>query len=307
MPTTAQRLSALEATASALAIRVAAVEDRLETLEGTSPPGPAPVPPPAPAPDPSPAPVPPGEPVAIHGRHISPDNTGPAAGGYTLADVIQTVRASNAPGGAYTGKRFTRGIIIDSPVTLIGCEVDGTIDTQGNLVRLEWCTIRPTTPGDWAVGPTNFSAYRTQLLGCSDGARMNGGAKGSTLIECYVRCAAQSGSDHNDGVQNYDGSGAVVVLRCNVSVAGLPGANAALFSADGAKGSTSWVDNWTAGGGYVIRAYEDTSYVIRGNEVLDRSWGFGPVAVFNPNGREFVAEDNWVVSDAGMRLRPIAF
>lgn len=291
MATTTQRLTALETSVSALRARLTAAEARLAALEA---------PPAAPTPAPAPAPA-----AALHGRDITLDNTGPAAAGYALTDVTTPALASQAPGGVWTGKRFTRGITIDAPVTLVGCEIVGTIDTHGHITRLEWCSIAPATPGDWALGPENFSAYRTRLAGCSDGARANGGTKGSSLVECHIRCASQSAQDHNDGIQNYGGSGAVVVLRCNISVAGLPGANAALFSADGATGSTSWVDNLIAGGGYALRAYEDTSYVIRGNEIVDGSWGFGPVAMFNPNGREFTAEDNWIVDSAGRRTRPV--
>jgi len=298
--TTVERVTALEKAVKALTARVAALE------KPPAPTAPAPVPEPPTVPVTPPPVTPPPVTDVVHGRQVSLANTGPGAGGYALVDVTAQARASQAPGGVFTGKRFRQGIVIDAPVKLVGCQVDGVILNYpgGYFVDLEWCHVEPPSPGDHAIGFDNYRAYRSRLLGCSDGARMNGGAQGSTLIECYVRCETQ-GSDHNDGTQNYAGSGAVVVRRCNISVAGLPGANAALFSADGAKGSTEWADNWCAGGGYVIRAYEDTSYVITGNEVLDGSWGFGPSAVYNPSNRPFVQGDNWIVSAAGARVRAL--
>lgn len=294
MATTTQRLTALETTVSALRARLTAAEARLAALEAPQP---------APAPEPPPVPV-----VALHGRAITLASTGPAAGGHALTDVTTKALASQAPGGVFTGKRFRAGIVIDAPVRLVGCQVDGVIlNYPGeHFVQLEWCHVEPGSPGDHAIGYGNFRAYRTRLLGCSDGARMNGGAGGSTLVECYVRCAAQGVVDHNDGTQNHAGSGSVTVERCNISVEGLPGANAALFSADNAKGHTIWRDNLLAGGGYVIRAYEDTGYEITGNDIVDSSWVFGPVATFNPNDRPFAASDNWIVDRAGQRIRPLS-
>lgn len=296
MATNTQRITALEASVKALTTRVAALEVA----------APTPTPPPVPEPPTPPVTLPPAG--SVHGRDVTLAGTGPAAGGYALADVTSQARASQAPGGVFTGKRFRAGLVIDAPVKLIGCQVDGVLLNYpgGHYVELEWCHVEPAPPGDHAIGYDNFRAYRTRLLGCSDGARMNGGAKGSTLVECYVRCKSQSGSDHNDGTQNYAGSGTVTVERCNISVAGLSGANAALFSADNAKGHTVWRDNFLAGGGYVIRAYEDTSYEVTGNEVVDGSWTFGPAHVVNPNKRAFVQRDNWIVSAAGVRVRALS-
>jgi hypothetical protein len=184
-------------------------------------------------------------------------------------------------GGTLTKRWFKGGLIQDRDnVTMRACKFDGGVSGFYSGVHhpfsMEWCTI--DTPGaaqDDGVHYQDYSAYRCRIGGCSDGCKTNGGV---TLTECYIRVKGQDSADHNDGTQNV-GGGSNSIIRCNIDARptnGVGAPNAALFSADSSSGTQTWTDNWVAGGGYVLRCYENAFYVVTGTDVLDGSWVFGP-------------------------------
>lgn len=228
-----------------------------------------------------------------HGRQITTSNTGHDAYfdsglGRTVVDGDLTVHNSLvslsdfvANNGSLTKRWFKGGLIIDrTGVTMTACKFDGGVSGFYSGVHrtftLNWCTI--DTPGaaqDDGIHYQDYTAYRCRIGGSSDGAKTNGGC---TLTECYIRCEGQDSADHNDGIQNV-GGGSNTVTRCNIDCRptnGVGAPNAALFSADSSSGTQTWTDNWVAGGGYVIRCYENALYIVTGNDVLNSSWVFGP-------------------------------
>jgi hypothetical protein len=229
-----------------------------------------------------------------HGSEITASNTGHLAyfdtglGRLTLNSDM-TVHASQVSlsdfvsnGGSMTRHYFQGGLIFDrNNVTLTACRTKGgwaCSDDGATGSILNWCTTDTDgqSAGDDGIWYDSYTAYRCSIRGCSDGAKINGNV---TMTECYIRCRAQDSADHNDGCQNYAGSGPVTIQRCNVDArpeGGSGGPNAALFAADGANGLMTWNDNLLAGGGYVMRLYENCTYICQGNWVIDNSWDYSP-------------------------------
>jgi len=229
-----------------------------------------------------------------HGREITASNTGHTAYfdsglGRTVVDGDLTVHTGLvslsdfvANGGTITKRWFKGGLIIDrTNVTIRASKFDGGVSGYYSGVHrpfaLEWVTIdTPGAAGDNGIQFQDYTAYRCRVGGNSDGAKTNGNV---TLTECYLRVEGQDSADHNDGTQNVGGDGPVNVVRCNIDIRptnGIGAPNAALFSADNANGLQTWTDNWVAGGGYVMRLYENGTYDVQGNEILNGSWVFGP-------------------------------
>lgn len=238
-----------------------------------------------------------GDGPVTHGSQITAANTGytayfdPGLGrNLQLSDltVISGTRWVSdfiATGGTMTKCRFTGTLIIDiDAVTLRGCLFDNPVGgylngTHASGWTLDYCTIDPQTVGDQAIYYQGYTANRCYLVGCSDGAKTNGD---NTIIrESYIRVRSQDSGDHNDGIQNVGGNGNVTIERCNIDARPTNGGgapNAALFSADNATGFTQWHDNLVAGGGYVIRTYENCTFSVEGNWVIDGTYAFGPAA-----------------------------
>lgn len=232
-----------------------------------------------------------------HGFQVTPANTGytayydPTLGrnlqlsDLTVHSTVMSMSDLTTAGGTISKRYFQAGLIPDlNNVTVTGCLIDGSIDNashESNVYTLNWCTIDKTgTATDYALGSWTYTAYRCQIGGGSDGLRANGAVYAT---ECYIRTKAQSVADHNDGMQNYKGGSGNTIVRCNIdcrpvnaaTIAGGP--NAALMSADGATGNEVWTDNFLAGGGYTMRMYENCTYNIQGNWILDGSWTYGAV------------------------------
>lgn len=231
-----------------------------------------------------------------HGRQITASNTGHTAYfdtglGRIVTDSDLTVHNSLVSmsdfvgnGGTIAKRWFKGGLIHDRDnVTLLASRWTGSVSGYYAGVHhpfnLQWCSI-DTDAGaaqDDGIHYQDYTAYRCRIGGSSDGCKTNGGV---TLTECFIRVKGQDSADHNDGTQNV-GGGSNTVQRCNIDCRptnGTGAPNAALFSADSSSGTQTWTDNWVAGGGYVIRCYENALYVVTGNDVLNNSWVFGPAA-----------------------------
>jgi hypothetical protein len=228
-----------------------------------------------------------------HGFQVLATNTGyasyldPALGRLlTSGDLIahagvMSVSDLVGNGGTITKHAFRGGLIVDRDnITFNQCEFTTNL-TAGyagteHAISVNWCTWLPSGVGDYAIGYNAFTAYRCNIGGSSDGLKAGGPA---TATECFIRVKGQDALDHNDGVQNSGGAGLVTIERCNIDCRptnGIGGPNAALFTADAASGLQVWTDNYVAGGGYVMRLYENATYNVQGNWVLDGSWTFGP-------------------------------
>lgn len=270
-------------------------------------------------PDPSTTPTPPTttptSPTTVtHGNQITTDNTGFAAWvgpqGQTcnttdkLKVYTNTVSASSL-GSSVSCVWLKGGISIDAPITITASKIDDVVNTQGHPVTLNYCTIQPNSPGDWSLGPSNFTATRSQILGSSDGVRYGGNTK-DTLIENYIRVKAQSSADHNDGIQMYGASNGGTILRNNIDdrpVGGGGGPNGAIFIADGATGTYEIRDNYLLGGGYSLRLHESGYYRVTGNIIEKGTYMYGPVNTTNAIQGAFLEWSNNKLSD-GTVLNP---
>jgi hypothetical protein len=233
--------------------------------------------------------------LSTHGRDITASNTGHTSYfdsglGRTVVDGDLTVH--NGPvslsdfvanNGTITKRWFKGGLQMDrTGVTLIACRWTGSVSGYyggaHNPFTLNYCTI-DTDAGaaqDDGIHYQDYSATRCRIGGSSDGCKTNGGV---TLTECFIRTKGQDSADHNDGTQSVGSYTGNNIIRCNVDCRptnGTGAPNAALFVADSSSGLQTWQDNWVAGGGYVLRCYENSTYVVTGNDVLDASWVFGP-------------------------------
>lgn len=184
---------------------------------------------------------------------------------------------------------FKGGLIIDiDNVTFVACRFDHGVSGYWSGIHhpftVNYCTVEgtPNPIGYGSLYYQDYTAYRCYIACEMDGLKANGGV---TATECYIRCLTASADDHNDGVQSTGSYAGNLIQRCNIdarplngSGGGAGGPNAALFTADHSNGLHRWYDNYLAGGGYVIRCYEDATYDVQGNWVLDQSWIYGPAA-----------------------------
>ena len=237
-----------------------------------------------------------------HGFNILPTNTGhdnyydPQLGRkITDSDLVVhtglvSVSDVAVAGGVVAGHWFQGGLIFDtSDVTFNYCRFDGGVNGYYAGIHypfiLNWCTIdTPGAAGSEGIRFQGYTAYRCRVGGNSDGARADGNV---SLIECYLRTESQDAADHNDAVQNVGGNGPVNIVRCNGDCRPTNGGgnpNGAIQAADGCIGLQTWTDNYLAGGGYVVRLYENATYDVQGNWILNNSWTFGPAsrAVIGP-------------------------
>lgn len=248
--------------------------------------------------------------TVTHGSQITTTNTGhlayfdPGLGRLVQeSDLIvhtATVSASDftTTGGLIEKRHFQSGIIMDiTNVTFRACKVNGMWSglyydpnlnqNVHNPFHLEWCTAYTPGPADNnGMQYQDYTAYRCNISGSSDGGKINGNV---TITECYIRCKGQSSQDHNDGLQNVGGVGDVIVQRCNIDCRptnDIGAVNAALYSADNAEGLMTWTDNLLAGGGYTILCYENATFDVQGNWVIDGTW------VYAPAGRGVIPQSN---------------
>jgi|GEM_PF-3128644 len=228
-----------------------------------------------------------GNQAVTNGQQITLANTGYLAytgpQGQTCTDATMTVYtgAVNAStlGSSATCLWLKGGINIDAPITLNACKFTApVVNTSNYHITLNYCTVNPSTPGDWSLGYRNFSATRSQLIGSSDGVRF-GGSTNDVLIENYIRTKSQSSEDHNDGVQMYGATGGGTLLRNNIDCRpadGGNGANGAIFIADAATGTYEIRDNYLVGGAYTLRLQDSGYYRVTGNIIEKNSYAYGP-------------------------------
>lgn len=238
----------------------------------------------------------PGSPIT-HGDQINPSNVGYTAyfdaglgrnlvlGDLTVVSGTHWVSDFISSGGTLSKKHFTGSMIIDiDNVTFTGClfDTETTNYLNGSLANnwaLNYCTIDGVVVGDQGISYQSYTATRCLIQGFSDGVKANGGS--TTLTECYIRTKAQSAADHNDGIQNVGGNGAVNVIRCNIDCLpvnggqyGLQG-NSALFFADGEIGLHTVYDNLLYGGVYTLAMYDAGTFDVQGNKFVRGSYIFG--------------------------------
>jgi len=243
-----------------------------------------------------------------NGKQITPTNTGylawtgPSGEKCTDSNIrVYTAEVmASSIGSSATCVYFKGGIIINAPITLNACKVDGVINTTYSYHKttINYCTIVSPSPQDWALGPGNFTAIRSQLTGNSDGVRY-AGSTNDTLIENYIRTKTQNINDHNDGVQMYGSTGGGTLLRNMIDsrpVAGGNG-NAALFIADNSTGTYEIRDNYMVGGTQSIRLHENGYYKLTGNIVEKGSYSYAPVNTANSRAGAFLEWANNTLSD----------
>jgi len=203
-----------------------------------------------------------------HGSQITTANTGYGAWFDTTRGRSLTLSDLTVQGGVHFISDFFAGGTSGSPTLVYGYHFTGNIQVDVNWitfrgclfdnpptelvggvyhfgVTLDYCTVDPATVGPYAMGDQSFSVNRCFVRGNSDGLRVNGGDTVQNITESYIRLRMADGADHNDGLQNFGGSGTVNIRRCNIScdpeggiIAGAGGPDACFLSADMTSGST---------------------------------------------------------------------
>jgi hypothetical protein len=246
----------------------------------------------------------------VHGRDITQATTGWAAWtgptGQRCTEATMTVYTTRATasalGATATCIWLQAGITVDAPITLTAARIDTTVRSDGPALNIAWSVIDGHGAGTDSVGGHNVNVHRSQIVGSSDGVRL----EAMTLTEDWIRVLSTDPADHNDGIQAYMASEGGSILRCNIDgrpVAAPVGVygNAAIFLADSSAGEVEIRDNYLAGGGYTLRLHEAMTYRVTGNVIAD--WGYGPVSTSNAAPGAFV---EWVgnVTAAGEVVNP---
>ena len=246
-----------------------------------------------------------------HGSQINTSNTGYLAyvgpAGQTCTDATLVVYNTKPNASSLGANPFClwlkQGLNVDVPITITASRIDQEVYTNGKRVVLNWVTVNTATPQDYAIGPDNFSVYRTQLTGSSDGIRF----EQADVVESYVRTKLQSPTDHNDGIQGYLASSGGSILRSNIDCRPVNGTNAtttgAIFMADDSQGTVEIRDNYLLGGGYTLRLHESMFYRVTGNIIEKNSYEYGPISTTNARSGAFLEWSNNKLSD-GTVLTP---
>lgn len=259
-----------------------------------------------------------------HGFQITPTNTGHDAYydpslGRLVTDADLTVHTAvvymsdiAVAGQTITRHDFQGGLVIDvDNLTFVACRSDrfsGYWSGTTHPFTANWCTVASAaSDGGDGMNYNNYTAYRCRIGGSTDGAKINGNV---TMTECYVRTMSQDSADHNDGLQNYAGSGNVTIVRCNIDcrpVNGGGGANCAIFSADGMTGTVTITDNYLMGGSYLLGLHENGYYIVNGNWGLAGSYAYGPVDATLATSVTWANQrPNYLVDSSGNKLSTIA-
>jgi hypothetical protein len=135
---------------------------------------------------------------------------------------------------------------------------------------------------DGVIVPGDYTARRIKVQNRIEGLRA-GGCGPVNVEDSYIHI--DDGGDcklHADGIQGYGGRG-LVVRNVAIDAREMTCGTAPLFYPRN-QGNTGPVDInrlWLAGGGYSLRLGVGPAS-LRGVQILDRSWGYGPVDVHCP-------------------------
>ena len=180
-----------------------------------------------------------------------------------------------------------------------GYDVSGKVYVQANNVKISRSRIRngiqirdwegysglqvsdselgPTTGsgGDDGIAFSSYSCLRCNIHNFSDGGKINGNV---LIQDSYLHDLWQLSGDHNDGLQNYAGSGDLT-LRHN-TIDGHPTntsdfGNAAIFSADYPTGTITVDNNLLSGGQFTLQALDNATYVVTNNHFVRNSYIYG--------------------------------
>lgn len=264
-----------------------------------------------------------------HGFQVTDTNTGVTAyfdsglgRNLTLSDLTVHTGAVSASdfvsnGGTISKRDFRGGFRMDrSNVTFVACRFVGGVSCfwsgVHNPATFNWCSmVEPSssTASDEAINYQDYTAYRCNLSGGSDGAKINGGV---TMTECFVRTKSQSAADHNDGLQSVGSYTGNTILRCNIDVRpvnGGGGVNRAIFIADASSGTQVIRDNYLQGGnGSALSCFENSTYRVTGNWFLSGSVTSGTYAdrAVIPQSNILEWSGNVVVNSSGTTLSTVA-
>jgi Domain of unknown function (DUF4082) len=209
-----------------------------------------------------------------------PSNTGVPAGTSLRAvsgDVTLTTDGQVLDAADVSGKVYVQA----NNVTIKRSRIQ-----QGIQIR-DWDGYRGLVVSDTELGPQTgsggddgiaFSSYtcqRCNIHNFSDGGKVNGSV---VIQDSWIHDLWQDPGDHNDGLQNYAGSGDVT-LRHN-TIDGHPGnvsdyGNAAVFSADFPSGTVTIDGNLLSGGQFTLQVLDNATYVVTGNHFVRGSYVYG--------------------------------
>ena len=187
---------------------------------------------------------------------------------------------------------YAKGVVIRNSV-LHGGGRWGAFVRDGGSATFERDTVQPASGcnGDAGLTGSNFTATAVRLINWGDGYFLSG--PNVLIRDSYAKmCAPKDSGEHSDGVQGYHAGPNVTIQhnqwdqRC-VDQTGNPADNACsvtapIFWGDDSGNGLTYDNNLVRGGGYSIRIHAGTGHHVT-NNVVDRSWQFGPVSSNCPN------------------------
>lgn len=196
-PSAAHHLSSL----TALAARVADLEQRVEALEGGTEPAPAPSPTqePSPSPTPEPSPVPTPAPAPTTGGFPDAASTGVPAG-TTLTTYGGPLTITTA-GTTVDAKRITGTLIIRAAdVTVTRSHVTGNVRVDSGSLTISDSDIDAGDRAGTGLEPRNYTAVRVHIRG---GNRSAYCADNCTIRDSYVhgQMSDETGTYHESGIR----------------------------------------------------------------------------------------------------------
>ncbi len=214
--------------------------------------------------------------------------------GWTPAQTIRRDDFVVQPGALVQDLRIYGSLLVNAPnVVVRRVEViDGVInnidgDICHNGLQVENTTIRHTTsdPNEFpALNGGGYTARSVLIDNVSDGFRVGGRAEGCTPVvieDSYSRVVfPQPCTDwHGDGLQGYEGPAVTIRNSVLELVESSSCTGTAPFFYPGGQGNTSVnVDRLIViGGGFPFRL--GTPGTVRGLQIVDNSWLYGPIDV----------------------------
>lgn len=279
------------------------------TVTATSSPTASPTPTATPTPTPT---IPPPSRACPLPAYPTPACTG-VPQGWTPDRVVSGSYTTRVNGEVIDGWRVTGSIsVVHQNVTVRNSEVYGRIYNQRsgtayNGLLIEDVTIGPPSGNsgqtNGAIGVCGYTARRVHIRNAPEGWRVGGMSEsgyrcGPVVIEDSYARLFNTGCQHTDGVQEYDGMPGTIVRHNTIDMRGVTCSTAPIYlgDSDGDYGGTV-VDNLIAGGSYVLRLHAAGSNVtyplVAGNLVVDGTWDWGPALV--SCSRVGTWRDNYVV------------
>jgi hypothetical protein len=263
----------------------------------------------------------------VRGRTAFPNpSTAGVPAGWTPKHTTHGELTITRPGTVLDGELITGAVHVRARnVTIRNSWVHGPIDNQafanGAGIDYGGLLVEDTDVGppsgtsgsqNGAVGVSGYTARRVHIHNVVEGfrvARFNNPAipprDETVVIEDSLVQIERGECSHNDGIQGF-GEPRRAIIRDNTidtRHSGPECTTGAIFVGNGNQTLVTAEDNLLLGGGFTLRLGPSGTYDhARGNRIVDRTWGFGPVLVADCGDVRDWADNRVVTADGRYRV-----